>query len=404
MQNRSAKSLQFILAILVFTSSTSILSTDLYAPSLAHLPAYFNTSAEMVKLTMTFNVLAYALSQLIYGPMSDRFGRRPILIGGMIAFTISSLACALAQSIEQLILARIFQGVSGAAEAVLILAIIRDLFSGRDRIKALALFGIALAAAPAVGPLMGGYIHAYFGWRANFYLLTLLAVIALTLIIRFLPESSEPDHHAIKLSQISKSYFQLFTNRLFICYALLVGCALGSIFAFITAGPFIYINHFGIATEQFGVYYFFIVGSFMLGSFFANRVAHSIQPETSLWIGVSIAAIGAVGLMLFTLNDNTSPIIITVAMCLVLFGGGPVFAIAPSMALGITENRIGYASALLGCTELLVAGVAAASITLLHDETAMPLATTVMGLLVSAVALLWMISRQTQTAASHKSY
>jgi DHA1 family bicyclomycin/chloramphenicol resistance-like MFS transporter len=144
------------LGILIFSSSVSVLSTDLYAPSLASLPEYFDTSAEKVKLTMTFNLLAFALCQLIYGPLSDRFGRRPVLIGGVAAFTLAGMACALAQTIEQLIIARTFQGVAGAAEAVLVYAIIRDLFHGRDRIRAMAIFGIVFGASPAIAPLSGG--------------------------------------------------------------------------------------------------------------------------------------------------------------------------------------------------------------------------------------------------------
>lgn len=403
MQGSFSKSPNFILAILVFTSSISILSTDLYAPSLAHLPGYFGTSAEMVKLTMTFNVLAYALFQLVYGPLSDRFGRRPVLLGGMAAFTLSCLACGLAQSIEQLIFARIFQGIAGAAEAVVVLAIIRDLFTDRDRIKALALFGIALGAAPAIGPLLGGYIHTSFGWRANFYLLTLMAVIAFALVGRYLTESSTPDRHAIKLTQITKNYLLLLRNSAFIRYSILVGTSLGCIFAFITAGPFIFINRFGVPTEQFGLYYFCIVGCFMIGSFFANRVAHALLPQTTLWVGVTIAALGALSLIYFTLSGTDSPITITGAMCLILFGTGPVFAVAPSLALEVTDNRIGYASALLGCTELMVSGLAAASITLLHDETSMPLTITIMGLVIVSVVILWMIGRQNQAATLKES-
>ena len=373
------------------------MSTDLYAPSLAHLPEYFDTSVEMVKLTMIANVVAYGLSQLVFGPLSDRFGRRPVILGGMAAFTLANLGCALAQSIEQLIAARVIQGIAGAAEAVVVLAIIRDLFSGSARIKALAAFGIALGVAPAVGPLLGGYIHTAFGWRANFYLLTALSAFALMLLVRNLPESASPDQHAVRLKQIARSYYRLLTNGVFMRYALMIGASLGSIFAFITAGPFIYINHFGVPTERFGIYYLGMVSGFILGSFFSSKVAHRWHPGTILWIGVSLVALGVAILAWFILGQTDSPLRISAVMFLVLFGCGPVFSVAPALAMDLTVDRAGYASALLGCTELLVAGVAAGLVTILYDGTSMPLGVTLAGLVVVSVVSLYTIqSRKTK--------
>ncbi|MGI9344107.1 MAG: multidrug effflux MFS transporter [Gammaproteobacteria bacterium] len=386
------KNRNFTLAILIFSSATSVLSTDLYAPSLASLPEYFGTSAEMVKLTMTLNVLMYAIFQLVYGPLSDRFGRRPILIGGMAAFTLAGLACGLAQSIEQLIIARVFQGIAGAAEAVVVYAIIRDLYAGADRIRAIAIFGIIFGAAPAVAPLLGGYIHVAFGWRANFYLLTVIAFIALLLVVRFLPESTEPDRHAIRLGEVGRSYRALLADPVFMGYAVLSGTSLGAIYAFLTAGPFIFINNFGVATEDFGLYYFFIVGGYIFGSFLINRLAHVVPPVRSLWFGVCMLCAGAAGVMWLVQTGLESPVTITAGMCLMFFGAAPIFAIAPSRALDATVNRAGYASALLGGAELAIGGLAAAAITVFHDETSMPLAITLVGMAVTAViTLLWVM-------------
>jgi len=394
MSAKPPKNRNLTLAILIFSAATSVLSTDLYAPSLASLPEYFGTGAEMVKLTMTLNVLAYALCQLIYGPLSDGFGRRPVLIGGMAAFTLAGLACGLAQTIEQLILARVFQGIAGAAEAVVVYAIIRDLYEGADRVRAIAIFGIIFGAAPAVAPLLGGYIHVAFGWRANFYLLTGIAFIALVLIVRFLPESTEPDRNAISFGEVGRSYRALLADPVFMGYAVLSGTSLGAIYAFLTAGPFIFINNFGVATEDFGLYYAVIVAGYIFGSFLINRLAHVVPPGRSLWFGVGMICAGAAWVMWLVQTGGESPVTITVGMCLMFFGAAPVFAIAPSRALDATTNRAGYASALLGGAELTVGGLAAAAITVLHDETSMPLAITLVAVAVAAVIVLWWVMRR----------
>ena len=363
----------------------------MYAPSLASLPDYFGTSAAMVKLTMTLNILAYALCQLVYGPASDRYGRRPVLIGGMLGFALASLACALSQSIEQLIWARTFQGIAGAAEAVVVYAIIRDLYSGTDRIKAIALFAVVFGAAPAVAPLVGGYIHVAFGWRAIFYLLSVLAVLCLALIFAFLPESSKPDASALRASEVRAGYSLLLRNRVFMSYALLTGTGLAAVFAFLTAGPFIFINNFDVPTDRFGVYYLFIVIAYVIGSFLTNRLAHRLSPVTLLWFGVGASLLGAFYVLWVVQSGLESPLTLTIGMCLLFFGAAPLFVVAPARALDATSNRIGYASALIKCTELAMGALAAAAVTVLHDDTSMPMAIVLVAFAVFSALLTWLV-------------
>ena len=179
---KAAQPSPIIPVILIAASSISVMTTDLYAPSLPHLPAIFGTDAKTVQHTMMFNLVGYELGQLVHGPMSERFGRRPIMIGGMGAAVVFSLACALAWSIDALIVARTFQGLAVCAEAVIALAVIRDVYDGPSGARILAVFGMSIAIVPAIAPIMGGFIHVWLGWRANFFLLTILALVVTLLV------------------------------------------------------------------------------------------------------------------------------------------------------------------------------------------------------------------------------
>ncbi len=240
-------------ALLVSASFVSILSTDLYTPSLPHLQGVFETDAERVQLTMSLNLLGFALAQLLYGPLSDRIGRRPVLLGGMLGFALASLGCAFAGSIEALILARVLQGMTACAEAVVGYAVIRELYDEAGAVRVLGAYGMAIAFAPAIGPVIGGHMHVLFGWRSNFFLLTGLILVVAFLIWRKLPETlRQPDPGAVDPRRILRGYLALLGDSAFMAYALIAGMVIAGLFAMVTAFPFLFIERMGVRTEHYG--------------------------------------------------------------------------------------------------------------------------------------------------------
>lgn len=232
---RGDASARLVLLILIAASGASILSTDLYAPTLPHLPEYFGTDAATVQLTMALNLAAFAVAQLFWGPLGDRIGRRKIFIYGMMAFAVTVFAAAISQTIGQLIAARVLMGTAASVEAVVVLAVISDLYEGEDSARIFALYGMVIALVPAVGPVMGGFIFEWFGWRANFYILAGVVVLVLALGIWRLPETlPEAERTALKLRTIVWGYARLLMRGGFVTVALTLGLALAAIFAFIT--------------------------------------------------------------------------------------------------------------------------------------------------------------------------
>lgn len=362
-----------IVAILVLATSVSIMSTDMYAPSLPDLTGYFNTSATMVKLTISLNMLAYGLAQLIHGPLSDRYGRRPVLMASLFFVVLLCIACALAQSIGQLLAARILLGLAAAAEAVVGFAIIKDRFNPREQVKVLALFNMVLAIAPAIAPIIGGYMHVHFGWQSNFYVLAGMAFCTLMTVYWFLHESATIDRKALQPARLIGGYAKHIRNAEFMVHSAMCGIAMGLIFVFVTGAPFVYMQLLDVQTQHYGYYQAFIVLAFFLGSLLASAVSDRVPHYRLLQLASVLVLIGACFVVLLISFDAVTANRYTAATAVMTFGMGPLFAVAPSLALRSVSEQTGSASALLSGTEQSVAALSALLISIFHDGTARPM-------------------------------
>ncbi len=398
-EQRPAPPIGLVVSILVLASSVSIMSTDMYAPSLPDLADEFKTTPTRVKLTISLNLLAFGVAQLIHGPLSDRFGRRPVLLGSLAAVFVGCVMCVLAQTINQLIVARVFLGLVAAAEAVIGLAVIKDLFTEKQQVKALAFLGMVIAIVPAIAPILGGYLHVAFGWESNFMVIAVMALLAAVVVYRFLPESTQPDPDALHVGRVLRAYASLLRNAEFVSHTLLLGCGLGLIFVFVTAAPFVLITHFGVPVQQFGYYQAAIVVSFFVGSMLASQLADRWSAEQLLGSGMAFMFAGSVILVALIVTHRLTATLLAVAYSVMTFGMGPMFAVAPSRALRSIKIRAGSASALLSGMEQSTAALSGVAVSVLHDGTAMPMAIVTTCLTVMLFLLILWIFRQYRAVA-----
>jgi len=362
-----------VVGILALASSTSIMSTDMYSPSLPDLAKWFDTTPSNVKLTISLNMLAFGLAQLLHGPLSDRFGRRPVILCSLVSVAILCVGCALAQTIEQLIAMRILLGIAAAAEAVVGLAILKDLYDEQQQVKALALLGMVIAVTPAVAPIAGGYLHVAFGWQSNFYVISAMALLSAGIVAAMLPESAVIDKQGLRARRVLQGYGRLLANGDFLVHSSMLGVGMGLIFVFVTGAPFVLIDYLGVPIDHFGYYQASIVAAFFFGSVLASRLADHWPGGRLLHFGVAVITIGAIALTIVVLTDVLSPWRFAGAYSIMTFGMGPLFAVAPSRALRSIKGQAGIAAALLTGIEQITAGLAALAISLANDGTARPL-------------------------------
>ena len=222
--------------LLAMLTALGPLSMDMYLPSLPDIAHVLGAPVARTQLTISSYLIGFAVGQMIYGPLSDRYGRRPVLLAAVALYLASTLACAAAQSVDLLIAARLLQGISGSGAIVLARAIVRDVYSGVQAARELSLMGSISATAPIVAPMIGGVLQAGFGWRANFICMSVGGLIALLVAGRLLPETLRPDNRASPLSFFSmmRGYGAVARHRGFLVYLGIITTTYAGLFAWVS--------------------------------------------------------------------------------------------------------------------------------------------------------------------------
>ncbi|MEQ8355602.1 MAG: multidrug effflux MFS transporter [Kiloniellaceae bacterium] len=370
------------------------ISTDLYLPSLPAIGAGFGVSAAEVQLTLSVFLAGFAFSQLVYGPLSDRFGRRPVILGGLALYLAATAACALASDIELLILARFLQAVGACVGPVLGRAVVRDIY-GRDRAaRMLSYMGMAMALAPAFGPILGGFLEIWFGWRANFVALAAFAAVTLAGALLILPETNQrknPD--ATRPGRLLGAYVSLLGHRSYLGYVLVVACAYSGIFSFISGSSFVLIGLLGLSPEVYGFCFAAIVVGYMAGAFLSGRLTTRAGLERMVQLGTAVQVFGGLaGLGIFLLGVVTvAGIVLPVAVFMA--GTGIVMPNAQAGAIGPFPRMAGSASALLGFFQMGLAALVGIAVGHSSGESALAMMTAIALVAAGGALSYWLIVR-----------
>jgi DHA1 family bicyclomycin/chloramphenicol resistance-like MFS transporter len=334
------------------------LSTDLYLPSLPAIGAAFGADTATVQLTLSVFLAGFAVSQLIYGPLSDRFGRRPMILGGIVLYFLASLACAYAPSIEVLILARFGQALGACVGPVLGRAAVRDIYGRERAARMLSYMGMVMALAPAVGPILGGIVEVHFGWRANFLALAAFGLTMLVATLVILPETNQwKSRDATRPGRLVANYLGLLRHRSYIGYVLVVACAYSGIFSFISGSSFVLIGLLGLSPDVYGFCFAAIVVGYMVGAFLSGRFTVALGLERMVQLGTTVQVLGGLaGVALYaagivTVSSIVGPVVVF------MIGTGLAMPNAQAGAIGPFPRMAGSASALLGFFQMGLAAL-----------------------------------------------
>lgn len=378
--NRAAPESVFTTAVVVGLVAMMAISTDLYLPSLPAIARDLGVGVADTQLTLSAFLVGIAFGQLAMGPMSDRFGRRPVLIGGTLLYTLASIGCALATSIDALVTLRVFQALGACAGVVVGRAVVRDVHHGPRLARTLALVASAMSIMPAVGPILGGFVEAAAGWRWNFALLALFGGALCTAVVLRLPETNaRRDPEALRARRIATNFVGFLTTRSYMRYALATAFGYCALFSFISGSSFVFIDVLGLRPQTYG----FVFAAAVFGYFLGTRGAAMLVPRLGLdgtlgWSGIVMSLGGIGGLVVAAVHvlapsDATAPLL-TFTAAVFATGFGICIPSAQAGSIGPYPEKAGAASAVLGFLQTAMAAVVGAAVGHVHDGTPIPMA------------------------------
>ena len=385
------------LVVLVLTLLLGIqpVTTDLYLPALPSLTASLGAPMAQAQLTLSALLLAFGVSQLVWGPLSDRFGRRPILLWGLAGYTLATALGAFAPSMLLLIVARTLQGVAMGAAVMCARALVRDLYRPEDGARAMSrgLTGLGVIACLAV-PL-GGLLSEAFGWRAALLALTLFGAGTLALIaLRFRETLAQPNPHALQAATLARTWWAIVRHPTFVAYSLLSSASYGALFTFLATSPFVFIDVLGLRRTQYGALMFCVSLIYVVGTIAGRRLLRRVGVVRSVGLAAVFTLAGGTLMGVLALAGVRSIWALLLTFLLFMLAHAVHQPCSQSGAVGPFPQSAGAASALNGFAMMLIAFATGSWIGWRMDGTVMPMALGVWFWCVCIALVAWTLVRR----------
>jgi MFS transporter, DHA1 family, multidrug resistance protein len=379
--------------VLGLLTAVGPLSVDMYLPSLPEIGRKLTASPAQVQLTISFYLVGFAVGQIVYGPLSDRHGRKPILLAALGLFSAAGLACAFAWSMELLIVARLFQALGGAGAVVLARAIVRDLYSEARAGREFSLMGAIMGLAPIIAPLIGSVLQVAFGWRAIFVALFAIGSAAAAVVWFLLPETlKRRAPEPVSLLSTVHVYRTFMKNCAFLSHVGIVTCSFMGLFAWISGASFVLQDLYGLSALEFGVAFALGSAGYMLGTVLAAGIVSRIGIDRTIGVGALGLAMGGLAMVAAVTLGLTTAASLVLPAAFYLLGLGLAMPQGFAGAMSPFAARAGAASSLVGFVQQTCAAALGALVGHTLGQTAWPLAVAIaaMGCL---TLVIWMFSR-----------
>lgn len=343
----------FLITYLVLLSALGSFVNDMYTPALPAMARYFHASASQTQLSLTFGMLGLAIGQLLMGPISDRYGRKIVLVVSLLVFVAGAVASIFSPNMPVLLACRLVQGIGAAGGYFLARTIPADIYHGRDLAKVMALIGAVNGLAPASAPMLGGIIADSAGWKAVFIVLAAFAVLILCFAPKLKESLYKVDRTTLPWYKTLPGYINLMKDTPFMVHISLKGCTLGLLFAYISATPFILESHFGFTQTMYGI----IIGLNAIAVAVGSMLSLRFHPFKNAVPLATLILVPSVAVGAFALWRLDSFVIFEISMIAMLFGCGMIFSVGNTLAMNEGRQHAGEASALLGIAGYVVGAV-----------------------------------------------
>jgi DHA1 family bicyclomycin/chloramphenicol resistance-like MFS transporter len=371
------------------------LSTDLYLASLPHLATDFGVTPAAVQQTLSLFVIGFGVAQLISGPLSDRFGRRPVLLWGLAIYITASFACALAPTLSLLIAARFVQAIGCCTAVVIARAMVRDAYVPAEGARMLAKASSLLALAPLFGPVLGGYLQVWFGWRAAFIFHTLFGVALMMTTARLFRETNlHLNPEATRIGRLFATYCRIASADSFWAWTLPGALSYAAIFTFISGSSFVLIDVLGVPTHLYGYCFAFGVTGYLIGTIVCRRLLARLGLARAMMVGVSLSLFSGLSFAALMLSGLHHWSVVLLCQFLTMGAHGINFPCAQSGAVAPFPREAGAAAGLLGFFTMVAALVTGTWVGMSHDGTLQPLALTSAAICLLLFGSAWALRRQ----------